>query len=75
MFCSKVIFSLSLILLDPDDNVYTARDWERGVRASVAEQRLLVFRAGDGWAPLCRLDPRILVEFYHFLFPLQLLGH
>ena len=29
------------------------RDWEQGVRASVTEERLLVFRAGDGWAPLC----------------------
>ena len=56
-FFSKAIFSLHLILLDPDDNVYTPRDWEQGVRASVAEHRLLVFRAGDGWAPLCRLDP------------------
>ena len=31
----------------------TLRDWEQGVRASVTEERLLVFRAGDGWAPLC----------------------
>ena len=26
----------------------TLRDWEQGVRASVTEERLLVFRAGDG---------------------------
>ena len=41
------------------------RDWERGVRSSVPEERLLVFRAGDGWAPLCRfLDTEVPGEEY-----------
>lgn len=29
------------------------RNWEEGVESSVLPERLLVFQAGDGWAPLC----------------------
>ena len=57
---------LNSVLGDEEEAEQFLSDWEASVSQFVPEEKLLVFQARDGWAPLCQFLGR---EIPSFPFP------